>query len=68
MASEEDPDPSYLKGSTYLAVIDSPASTGVSLEGLPSGKTVWMRYEIVRTTSTGKFLVARSNVVQVTYP
>ena len=66
--SESDPDPSYLKGSTYIAVVSDPLATSVVVEGLPSGKTVWMRYEVIRTTSTGKFVVARSNVIQVTFP
>ncbi|HXG26209.1 MAG TPA: hypothetical protein VNL94_05055, partial [Candidatus Binatia bacterium] len=68
VASQDDPDPSYLKGSSYWAVVESPSTTSVHLEGLPSGKTVWMRYEIVRVTSTGKFVVARTDVVQVTIP
>jgi hypothetical protein len=68
VASEEDPDPSYLKGSAYWAVIDSPTSSGVHLDGLPSGKTVWLKYEVIRVTSTGKFLVAATDVVQVTIP
>lgn len=66
--SESDPEPSYLKGSTYIAVVSDPLATSVVVEGLPSGKTVWMRYEIVRTTGTGKFIVARSSVIQVTFP
>lgn len=68
VASQEDPDPSYLKGTPYLAVIESPTSTGVHLDGLPSGKTFWVRYEIIRATSLGKFVVARTDVVQVTIP
>jgi hypothetical protein len=68
VASAEDPEPSYLKGSQYLAVIGDPGATGVTVEGLPSGTTVWMRYELIRATSTGKFVVGRTAVVQVTYP
>ena len=68
VASVEDPDPSYLKGSPYLAVIEDSGATNVVLDGLPSGKTVWMRYEMVRVTSTGKFIVASSDVRQVTFP
>jgi hypothetical protein len=68
VASEEDPDPSYVKGSPYLAAIGDPSATGVTIDGLPSGKTVWMRYELVRVTSTGTFIVGRTSVLQVTYP
>jgi hypothetical protein len=68
VASETDSTPSYLDGSPYLAAIGEKTSTGVTLEGLPSGTTVWMRYEVIRATSLGKFVVARSDVVQVTYP
>ena len=68
VASEEDPDPSYLKGSPYLVAIGDAGATGTHLGGLPSGTTVWMRYEIIRVTSVGKFVVARTDAVQVTYP
>ena len=66
--SESDPDPSYLKGSTAIAVVSDLLTTSAVVEGLPSGKTVWMRYEVIRTASTGKFIVARSAVIQVTFP
>lgn len=68
VASEEDPDPSYVNGSPYLAAIGDASATGVTIDGLTSGKTVWMRYELVRVTSTGKFIVGRTSVLQVTYP
>lgn len=68
VASGEDPDPSYVKGSPYLAAISDPGVTGVTLEGLQSGKTVWMRYELIRATGTGKFVVGSTDVLQVTYP
>ncbi|MCI0585165.1 MAG: hypothetical protein L0227_20115, partial [Chloroflexi bacterium] len=68
VVSEEDPDPSYLKGSPYLAAIGDASQSEVVLEGLPSGTTVWMKYEFVRATGTGKFIVACSDVIQVTYP
>ena len=68
VASEEDPDPSFVKGSPYLVAIGDAGATGTQLDGLPSGKTVWMRYEIIRVTSTGKFIVARTDVSQVTFP
>ena len=68
--SEEDPDPSYLKGSTYIAVVENAGSTE-TWAGVPpelSGKTVWMRYQMIRTTSLGKFVVGSTGVVQVTLP
>ena len=68
VASVENPDPSYVKGSPYLAAISDPSVTGVTLEGLESGKTVWMRYELIRVTSTGKFVVGSTDVLQVTFP
>ena len=68
VASVEDADPSYLKGSSYLAAISDPGATGVTLEGLQSGKTVWMRYELIRSTSTGAFVVGSTDAVQVTFP
>jgi hypothetical protein len=68
VASEEDSDPSYLKGSPYLAAIGDQSQSSVLLEGLSSGTTVWMKYEFVRATGTGKFIVAASDVLQVTIP
>jgi hypothetical protein len=66
--SQDDSSPSYVKGSSYLAAISDPGVTAVSLAGLPSGKTVWMRYELIRVTTTGKFVVGRTEAVQVTFP
>ena len=68
VASVDDANPSYLKGSSYLAAISDPGVTGVTLEGLQSGKTVWMRYELIRSTGTGAFVVGRTDVLQVTFP
>jgi hypothetical protein len=68
VASVEDANPSYLKGSSYLAAISDPGVTGVTLEGLQSGKTVWMRYELIRSTGTGAFVVGSTDVLQVTFP
>jgi hypothetical protein len=68
VASQDDPDPSYLEGSSYIAVVENPGATGVQLEGLPSGKTLWVRYEVIRVTSLGKFVVARTDVAEVTIP
>jgi hypothetical protein len=68
VASPSDPDPSYLKGSSYLAVMGSPSDAGVTVDGLASGTTVYVRYEAIRSTSTGLFVVGRTSVVQVTLP
>lgn len=67
VVSATDPDPSYLKGATYLAVIGDPATTSVTV-GEPAAKTFWMRYEVIRATSLGKFVVARTSVIQVSTP
>ena len=63
-----DSDPSYLEGSPALAAVGDPAATSVTVDGLPSGKTVWLRYEMIHRTSLGKFVTASTTVVQVTYP
>lgn len=68
VASIEDPDPSYLKGSSYLAAIGDASQSQVTLEGLEPGTSYWMRYEFVRVTGTGKFIVASSDVRQVLIP
>ena len=68
VASIDDPEPSYLDGSSAWAVVESLDATGTHLDGLQSGKTVWMRYEVIRATSLGKFVVARTDAVQVTVP
>lgn len=70
VVSTEDPEPSYLKGSPYIAVIGDPSKTEAWVE-VPSefqGKTVWMRYQVIRSTSLGKFVVASTDVIQVTLP
>lgn len=68
VAAADDPDPSYVKGSPYLAAIGDQATTSITLDGLSSGQTVWLRYELIRVTGTGKFVVGRTDVLQVTYP
>jgi hypothetical protein len=70
VVSEENPEPSYLEGSPYIAVISSSSATGAFVE-VPSewhGKTVWMRYQMIRSTSLGKFEVGATDVIQVTLP
>lgn len=68
VASPDDPDPSYLTGSPYVAVMGSPSDTSVTVGDLPSGQTVFMRYEVIVETAMGRFVAARTDVVQVTYP
>jgi hypothetical protein len=68
VVSADDPDPSYLKGSTYLTAIGDQATTSVVVNELPSLTTVWMRYELIRSTGTGAFVVGRTEVLKVTYP
>jgi len=70
VVSESDPQPSYLEGSSYIAVISSASASGAFVE-VPAewqGKTVWMRYQMIRSTSLGKFLVGATDVIQVTLP
>jgi hypothetical protein len=67
VGSPEDPDPSYLTGAEPLAVIGDSGTTEVTIEKSP-GTTLWVRYEVVRATSTGKFIVARTDAIQVTFP
>ena len=67
VASDSDADPSYLTGAEPLAVIGDMGTTEVTVEK-SSGTTVWVRYEVVRSTGTGKFIVARTDAVQVTFP
>jgi outer membrane biosynthesis protein TonB len=70
VVSEEDPEPSYLNGSPHIAVISSSSATGAFVE-IPAewhGKTVWMRYQMIRATSLGKFAIGATDVIQVTLP
>jgi hypothetical protein len=70
VVSDENPEPSYLEGSPYIAVISSSSATGAFVEVPPEwhGKTVWMRYQMIRSTSLGKFAIGATNVIQVTLP
>lgn len=69
VASIEDPTPSYLEGSQYLAAIGDQGATGVAItDGLTSGATYYFRLQAVRVTSLGKFIVAQSDVVQKPVP
>jgi hypothetical protein len=68
VASPDDPDPSYLTGAPYVAVIGSPTDTSVTIGDLPSGQTVFMRYEVIVETAMGRFVAARTGAVQVAYP
>jgi len=70
VASTENPEPSYLEGSQYLAVVGDPGATGTWAE-VPSelhGQWVWMRYQMIRSTSLGKFVVGSTDVIYVQLP
>ena len=67
VASTEDPDPSYLKGSATLAVISDLETSGATVDKAP-GTTAYVRYQLIRATSTGKFVVAQTDVLAVTFP
>lgn len=67
VASTDDPDPSYLEGAATLAVISDLATSQVTVEKA-AGTTVYLRYQLIRATSTGKFIVAQSDVLEVTFP
>ena len=43
-------------------------ATSVVVDALPSGGTYYLRYDVLRSTGTGSFLVGRSSVIQVTIP
>ncbi len=69
VASADDPEPSYTKGSPYVAAIGDQAVGSTIVDGLaPSGGTLWMRLQVVRSTSLGVFIVAQTSVTQVTVP
>jgi hypothetical protein len=68
VVSDSDPEPSWAKGSTTVAVISDRLATSNVVDSLPSGGTYWVRYEILRSTGTGSFIVARTSAIQVTVP
>jgi hypothetical protein len=68
--STEDPNPSYLEGSRHIAVVGDPSATGAWVE-VPAdlhGQHVWMRYQMIRSTSLGKFVVGSTDVAYVLLP
>jgi len=70
VVSTEDPNPSYLEGSRHIAVIGDPSATGAWVE-VPAdlhGQHVWMRYQMIRSTSLGKFVVGSTDVAYVLLP
>jgi hypothetical protein len=67
VASAEDPDPSYLKGAATLQVISDLGTNEVTVEKA-TGTTAYVRYQLIRATSTGKFVVAQTDVLEVTFP
>lgn len=68
VASLDDPTPSYLEGSNYLAAIGEQMAAGAVVGGLASGKTLWLRLQAVRATDLGKFIVAQTVPIQLAVP
>jgi hypothetical protein len=67
VASETDPDPSYLDGDPAIAVIDDQGASATFVM-LESGTTVHMRLQAVRKTALGAFVVAQTEVLTYTAP
>lgn len=65
VASEADPNPSYVKGDMHLAAVPDQSIGEVHLDGLDPA-TLWVRYELIRATSMGSFVVGRTIVQSVT--
>jgi hypothetical protein len=63
--SLENPQPSYLAGDPAVAVTDQELNLTV-LDALESGKTYYLRVQVLRATDLGSFVVAQSDVF--TYP
>ena len=70
VVSKTDPNPSYLEGAQHIAVISDPGASGawVEISAELHGQLVWMRYQMIRSTSLGKFVVGQTDVIQVTLP
>lgn len=65
VASASDSNPSYTKGDPALAVISDQSIGDVHVDGLDPA-TLWVRYELLRSTSMGSFVVGRTTVLSVT--
>jgi hypothetical protein len=63
--SLDNPQPSYLAGDPAVAVGDQSSNSAV-LDALESGKTYYLRVQVLRATDLGSFVVAQSDVF--TYP
>jgi hypothetical protein len=68
VASESDPTPSYLEGSTTWAAIADQGATSATVEGTPSGTTWHVRLQAIRATALGKVVVAQTDVLTWTAP
>jgi hypothetical protein len=66
VASDTDPDPSYVKGTPALWAGSSQGES-TTLLAVPSG-TYWFRLQAIRVTDFGKFVVAQTDAVQYTIP
>ena len=68
VASMDDATPSYLEGATLLAALGDQTASGTVVGGLTSGQTLWLRVQVLRETSTGKFIAAQTTPTQFTVP
>lgn len=68
VASETNPEPSYLAGDPAWAAIGDQAQTSVLLDAPASGATYHVRVQAIRATALGKMIVAESQVLTYTVP
>jgi hypothetical protein len=66
--SETDTTPSYLEGDPYLAAIGEQAASSFTSPDLISGQTYYIRVQVIRSTHTGGFLVAETDVATYVVP
>lgn len=65
--SADDETPSYLDGADTLWASDSQGASSTSADGFASG-TYYLRLQAIRTTESGKVLVAQTDVATVVIP
>ncbi len=66
--SETNPEPAYLEGDPYLAAISDQAAGSYTSADLLSGHTYYLRVQALRSTATGAFLVAQTDVATYLVP
>jgi outer membrane biosynthesis protein TonB len=66
--SQTDTTPSYLEGDPYLAAISDQGAGSFTSPDLVSGQTYYIRVQAIRSTYTGGFLVAETDVATYTVP